>query len=714
MFKTTRWRSEKNKIKVVFKFQFQATQVPLLGSETVMVSLVPQDVGRPTVRSELAAVVDGTCSWLNPIYETVKLVRDPKSGKMIEKLYQFLVSVAGSSKHGVLGEAAVNLADYVEVFKAFTVSLHLKAGSMLHVSIFFLIEENGLKQRTLQSQLSKYDNEKGLKALIGRNDMSLLKGGSQINREPRVKFPSSRNLPSYSDSNGKLHKSHSSGAISASSSGSSSEINLPKENNIKNGSASIQSSTPAGSTNGSTNFSSGESGLQKRFNLSDEDLTKLRNEVVFLTRKVELSELELQNLRKQIVKESRQAQDLSREISSLKEERDALLRECEQLKPSQKKTNFDGNVSTDSILEEIKQELDHERNLNSSLRLQLQKTQEANSELLLAVRDLDDLLEEKNREFFCRKCIEERELYKKDREELVMQMEQLVFDYEILKQVNHEMSYKLEQAQLHEQVRIQHECSEHLEIINDLESHVEFLEAKLQTQAGSFESDVDNIMQAKVEQEKKAIQMEETLKKTKWNVANNCDRLYEEIRRLSSQASSVFYVNEKIVKKVLNEASELRSENIHLRELLQKTEENLVAAKGQYRMNLQQLFGLYVSKSNEANKLLLELKDKNEELEIYKKYEMMVENLKKTDGGYEMMLHDRNCESELLKKETVLLKQVVETSSKEMNCLSNMRNGKEDVITMEDKHCLKSSKCDQFQSVLNQIQLFPMIVVRKR
>lgn len=57
-----------------------------------MVSLVPLDVGKPTVRSEKVAVMDGTCNWLNPIYETVSLACDPKSGKINEKLYQFLVS----------------------------------------------------------------------------------------------------------------------------------------------------------------------------------------------------------------------------------------------------------------------------------------------------------------------------------------------------------------------------------------------------------------------------------------------------------------------------------------------------------------------------------------------------------------------------------------------------------------------------------------------
>ncbi|CAL9125122.1 unnamed protein product [Musa textilis] len=834
MFKAARWRSEKNKIKAVFKLQFQATQVPLPASEAATVSLVPLDVGKPTVRSERVAVVGGTCKWLNPVYETVKLTRDPKSGKINDKLYQFLVSTTGSTRAGLLGEAIVNLADYVEVFRASSVSFHLKTEAILHVTIQRMLDdaagreagEKGdatLRQqgRTLQSQLTKSDNEEGVEALNGRNDVNLVKDVSYISKEARVKFPSSRNLPTYDDRNGKLQKSHSFDAISAASSDSSSEIYTPKENSIKNGNNQKDSTSllspladigmqpklmtssgdwsetlaPDRSMDGSTN-SSGESGLTERLQCSDETLEKLKNEVVILTRKVEVSELELQTLRKQITKENKRGQDLLKEISSLKEERTALRRECEELKLSQKRIDFDETLSTESQLvredplsklEEIKQELYHEKNLNSSLHLQLQKTQEANSELLLAVRDLDDLLEQKNRETLCHKCrkidveaendediqglkfknqlpqlqhseckqvllettaendkeqhallvnghnnmsteysLEEKiadlnseiELYKKDREELEMQMEQLALDYEILKQENHDVSHKLEQTQLREQLRMQYECSAHLSVISDLETHVQCLEKELQTQAESFESDVDTLMQAKVEQEKKATQAEQALRKTKWNNANTAERLHEELNKLSSQVSSVFYDNEKIVKQALKEASELRSQRSHLEKMLEETKENLVSLRRQYRMTLQQLLNLVNFKSKEADRLSLELKNKKEELEDYKKsgearlkesLEKMqllkneienlkmenylisgqkeklaaeMENLESTNTGNQLMLQVKNSENEILKNEIALLKQKVENTLEELNNLRNMKDEKETMITV--------------------------------
>ncbi|KAF5734824.1 putative ATP binding protein [Tripterygium wilfordii] len=46
-----------------------------------------------------------------------------------------------------------------------------------------------------------------------------------------------------------------------------------------------------------------------------------------------------------------------------------------------------------------------------------------------------------------------------NKDELEMQMEQLALDYEILKQENHDLAYKLEQSELQEQLKFQYECS---------------------------------------------------------------------------------------------------------------------------------------------------------------------------------------------------------------------------------------------------------------
>ncbi|KAJ0713692.1 hypothetical protein HanPI659440_Chr13g0481341 [Helianthus annuus] len=128
-------------------------------------------------------------------------------------------------------------------------------------------------------------------------------------------------------------------------------------------------------------------------------IKKLKDELVMLARQAEVTEMELQTLRKPIVKESKKGVDLSKEVASLKEERNELKHEREKMKA---KVKVNGNVLNEGVypwalVDELKQELNYEKDLNSNLRLQLQKTQESNAEFILAIRDLDEMLESKSK-----------------------------------------------------------------------------------------------------------------------------------------------------------------------------------------------------------------------------------------------------------------------------------------------------------------------------
>ena len=48
-----------------------------------------------------------------------------------------------------------------------------------------------------------------------------------------------------------------------------------------------------------------------------------------------------------------------------------------------------------TLVEKIRQQLKYEKELNANLQLQLNKTQDANSELVLAMQHLDEMLEQK-------------------------------------------------------------------------------------------------------------------------------------------------------------------------------------------------------------------------------------------------------------------------------------------------------------------------------
>lgn len=57
-----------------------------------MISVVPAENGKPTARLEKSTVKENGCYWENPIYETVKFIQDPKTGKILERIYYFLIS----------------------------------------------------------------------------------------------------------------------------------------------------------------------------------------------------------------------------------------------------------------------------------------------------------------------------------------------------------------------------------------------------------------------------------------------------------------------------------------------------------------------------------------------------------------------------------------------------------------------------------------------
>lgn len=62
----------------------------------MILSLVPGDIGKPTARSEKAIVNDGHCRWEIPVYETVKFLKDVKTGKVNQRIYHLIVSTTVS------------------------------------------------------------------------------------------------------------------------------------------------------------------------------------------------------------------------------------------------------------------------------------------------------------------------------------------------------------------------------------------------------------------------------------------------------------------------------------------------------------------------------------------------------------------------------------------------------------------------------------------
>ncbi|KAL2542063.1 Myosin heavy chain-related protein [Abeliophyllum distichum] len=629
MFKSAKWRSDK--IKVVFKMQFQATQVPQIKAKTLTLSVVPADVGKPTVRLEKAPIFEGNCYWEHPIYETVKLVREPKMERFKEKIFHFIVSTR-SSKSGVLGENSIDLADLADATKPLTLSLPLQTsntGAILHVTI-----------QKMQGDLDSRCTEES-EALVedfdsyGKRNLQSPENGSFGDTE--------------SDNNGVYRRSYTDMSLE-----SASDRSIVDKTN-------------------SFDETCSRDGVEET---SNDIIGKLKNQTTALERRAEVSELEVQSLRKQAMKESKKAQELLKQIDCLKEERDAIISECEQIKSLRKVNNGDV-VSSDikketeilrTSLEDIKQELRSEKQSNKKLKLQLQKTEDSNSELVLALRDLEKMMDQKNKEIsrlsskmkaghsgeealaiaskikkdqdqekkakedlvnkqrhadeaemlkqeikdlYC-----EIEICRKEKEEVQMQMEKLTMDYERLEKENEGIHNNLEQTQegkmeiqqnyseslvTIKQFKLQVENfkeeinrkglrhSESLNRISELETQVIILRKELEKQAQDFENELGVLTQAKVEQEQRAIRAEEELRKTRWKNAATTERLQEEFRQLSVEMAFRIDENEQLANNAVAEANDLRQKNKVLEELLQKAEEEVQLSKDQYERKFQEL-----------------------------------------------------------------------------------------------------------------------------
>nr|AFN53629.1 putative ATP-binding protein [Linum usitatissimum] len=734
MFKS--WRSKEKKLKAVFQLQFQATDVPQLKKPALTVSLVPEEVGKPTFKLEKTTVQEGTCLWENPVYVTVKLVREPKTGKIHEKIYHFIVS-SGSSKKDYLGESSIDFADFADEAEPITVSLPLKfanSGAVLH-------------------DLDDYKEDDNFKASIGSTDSF-----KSIGRQNSM--PQRPQIVVNSATKNRLHRR------------TSTEWSI---GSASDGSLVDSSNSP-----------------------EDESVQKLKSEIFNLMRQHELSEMETQTLRKQLTKETKRAQDLSREVMDIKEDRDALERECEQLRFSRKNIEAEAldrvravNEGSRVKLEEMRKELNHEKELKFNLELQLQKTQESNSELILAVQDLDDMLKEKNiesseddKQFQCQNCrcsteaneghqaesantkltgdgndantnevnllkeqitnlSDEIEAYRESRERLEKYIEQLTQDYEDLKQENQGISSGLEQNR-QETLEAEGECSRYLAAIeeyesqlerleqklreqtqeqskallqiNELEGQVKSLEQELQNQAEGFHKHLDDITRAKFEEEQRAIRAEEALRKSRWKNASTAERLQDDFRKLSQEMAGKIDENEKLMVNAVTESEKLREENRLIAEKLNEANEEIELIKDQTKVRTEELSTQLDLRTKMIEEISSEAEEKSMQLENLQKQEKerqeaftreiqvlkaRIEELTVAGASRWMEEHEENSKDEQDQANASLAKTTLQRNELETKYSSAKKEAEKAVQELEN---LRSQK-DERDIMLNTLQL---------
>ncbi|KAG6418862.1 hypothetical protein SASPL_121068 [Salvia splendens] len=299
------------------------------------------------------------------------------------------------------------------------------------------------------------------------------------------------------------------------------------------------------------------------------------------------------------------------------------------------------------------------------------------------------------------------------------------------------MSYKLEQSELQEQLKMQYECTssyattheletqiENLEHelrrqskesadafvkISELETHVKSLEEDLENQLHGFEADLEDLMSSKVELEQRAIRAEDILRKTRSQNASTAKRIQEEFRRLSVQMATTFESNEKLAAKALAEGNELRLEKFHLEVAIKKTFEEHQSVKSSYEDSLCQLASQVKSMTNQIEKMQSEIDDKTSQLEYQKKQTeesqrlLSVEVLKLKEEISTCGSMNKTFSEDLGCKEILLHElEQIRNSIKEMDSL--VLQGNEEKIVLQNRIASLKNDAKDSQKELNKMR----------
>ncbi|CAK9157704.1 unnamed protein product [Ilex paraguariensis] len=153
MFKLQRQnnKSSKSGERIDFKFSnFQALQVPK-GWDKLFVSIISVETGKTIAKSNKALVRNGNCQWTETLSESIWLSHDDSPKELEEYLFKLVITM-GSARSGILGEATVNMAQYMNSKASAPVSLPLKKcnyGTTLQVNVFTLLMDAGAIELSL-------------------------------------------------------------------------------------------------------------------------------------------------------------------------------------------------------------------------------------------------------------------------------------------------------------------------------------------------------------------------------------------------------------------------------------------------------------------------------------------------------------------------------------------------------------------------------------
>ncbi|KAG0486201.1 hypothetical protein HPP92_008296 [Vanilla planifolia] len=427
MFRLNRHKSDRLGERVEFKFSnFQAFKAI--------------KTGKTIAKSNKVTVRSGTCQWTESLSESFGLSQDGRM-KELEEL-KFVVSM-GIGRGTMLGEVVVNLADHIDSSDSGPLTLPLincSYGTILQVKIQCFnpktrfrdgnaLRGTNARRENLHASSVEADNKsdtsdnmnyKSAGSTFSNNsiaegsekkDAICLPSGSHGSSDSTVSSLGRAGLTPRNTVNDSTSMGRQDSAGSQASATSSSGLNgaLARSNPSSFNSRASGSSTPhqwQDSTmqtieQGHAAQSLGTSVSAKELlEAAEETIDELRDEAKMWERHAQKLKIDLEKLKKECTYKSKQLAELELELSAANNERDSLRQEVKQLKLSleQIKISRMDNYSykNESILHSQKQledELKFLKESNASLIMQLNKSQEANLELVAILEELEETVE---------------------------------------------------------------------------------------------------------------------------------------------------------------------------------------------------------------------------------------------------------------------------------------------------------------------------------
>ncbi|KAI6697994.1 hypothetical protein NL676_018113 [Syzygium grande] len=442
MFRLHRNRPAKSGERLDFKLsQLKALQVPK-GWDKLFVSIISVETGKTIAKSSKAVARNGSCQWTETLAESVLVSHDDSSKELEDCLLKLAISM-GSARSGILGEATINVTNYISSSASVPISVPLKKcnyGTVLQVTIHCLTSRTKLRDDESKETNSQV-NELNSNSLDG--DFKSDRSGSTItenaatssNKELRstsrpehlasreTSFSSSASHQSFGSAENSSHREDRSPenklrvdrhdrsigetSVRSLSVDGGNLINSSSQSNPPFSNSQIRGSGDQ-SHNNKEMLSVRISGSSKDLLEAAEDtIEELHVEAKMWERNAQKLMLDLDMVRKEFSDLSKNHKDLDMEFSAAKTERECLRKEVEQLKLLLDNSLADQTTVDDSngqkeavgrIQKELEEEIRFLKETNADLTLQLSRSQESNIELVSVLQELEQTVDKQKLE----------------------------------------------------------------------------------------------------------------------------------------------------------------------------------------------------------------------------------------------------------------------------------------------------------------------------